>query len=315
MADIKLIAEHYPAMRDLRDSETVGFRGDVLCYWPNLDKPSFSTDAQGFRHSILAGRKYSLVDCTQSPRYGVVLGPSTMFASGFAGNDRTMASRLSERFGFPFANGAMPGGNSRNLNALLVGILAAARQPPAVIILSNGGDLANFCDTGFADPVFGSPNHVQIKAIRDTGLAADLEAAFSRLLVFTRLWTSMTAGLCKARKIPLVLLHQSTFFEKTEPSAAERHFKLGEPSRRGHQQLFANFRTFNSRFFANRQQLAKELGLPIAGVGLTDRLVFVDEFHLHADSLKLLSDSVGDVIEPLLGGGKPKTAKKKAPAA
>jgi len=197
----------------------------------------------------------------------------------------------------------------------LVGILAASRQPPAVVVLSNGGDLANFCDTGFADPIFGSPNHVQIRGIRDTGLTANLETGFSKLLVFTRLWTSMTAGLCKARKIPLVFLHQSTFFEKKEPSAAERRFKLGEPGRAGQQQLFANFRTFNSRFFANRQDLAKELGLPIAGVGLTDQFGFVDEFHLDADSLELLSDAVGEVIEPLLGAAKPKATKKKAPAA
>jgi hypothetical protein len=244
-----------------------------------------------------------------------VLGPSTVFGSGLTGNENTMPSMLSERFGFPFANGAMPGANSRNINSLLVGLMAAAKQPPAVVVLSNGGDLANFCDTGFADPIFGSPNHVQIKAIREAGVEPDLDAAFVKLLVFTRLWTSVTVNLCRSRNIPLVFLHQSTFFEKSAPTALEREFKLGQPGRPSQQQTFANFRQFNARFFAHREELAKELGVPNAGLGLTDRLTFIDEFHLDVDGLKLLGGAVGDAIEPLLGGGKPKTAKKKASAA
>jgi hypothetical protein len=314
MADINLVGEHYPAIRDFRLKDLIGFRGDVLSYWANVDQPSFTTDAQGFRHSTLKGRKYSLVDCRQSERYGIVLGPSSMFGSGIAGNENTMPSLLAERFGFPFANAAMPGANSRNLNALLVGLLAAAERPPAVVVLSNGGDIANFCETGFVDPIFGSPNHVQVKGIRESGMKADSQSGFSKLLVFTKLWTSMTASLCKARGIPLVMVHQSTFFEKSEPSAIERHGKLGEPSRIGQKELFANFRRFNRPFFVNRQELAAQLGLPLAGVGLTDRLNFIDEFHLDPDSLKLLSAAVGDAIEPLIAQAKPKAARKKAAA-
>jgi hypothetical protein len=314
MADINLIAEHYPAIRDFRLKELIAFRGDVLSYCANLDKPGFSTDAQGFRHSTLKGRKYSLVDCRQAERYGLVLGPSTMFGSGIAGNEKTMPSLLAERFGFPFANGAMPGGNSRNLNALLVGLLAASERPPAVVVLSNGGDIANFCDTGFVDPIFGSPNHVQVKAIRESGAAPENQSGFSKLLVFTKLWTSMTASLCKARGIPLVMVHQSTFFEKAEPSAIERHGRLGEPRHARQKQLFASFRRFNGPFFANRQELAAQLGVPLAGAGLTDRFNFIDEFHLDRDSLKLLGDAVGDAIERLIAPAKPKPAKKKAAA-
>lgn len=315
MADINLIAEHYPAIRDFRLKDLVGFRGDVLSYWANIDKPSFSTDAQGFRHSTLKGRKYSLVECRQSERYGIILGPSTMFGSGIAGNENTMPSLLAERFGFPFANGAMPGGNSRNLNALLVGLLAASERPPAVVVLSNGGDIANFCDSGIVDPIFGSPNHVQVKALRESGVKPDVQGGFSKLLVFSKLWTSMTASLCKARGIPVVMVYQSTFFEKTEPSTIERHGKLGEPLRVNQKQLFANFRRLNGPFLKARQELAKQLGLPLAGVGLNDRFNFIDEFHLDADSLKLLSDAVGDEVEKLIAPAKPKAGKKKAAAA
>jgi hypothetical protein len=299
MADINKVAEHYPAVRDFRLSELIGFRGDVLSYWANLSKPSFSTDSQGFRHSTFGGKSYSVVECTQSPRYGIVLGASNLFGAGVAGNENTLASRLAERFGFPFANAAMPGGNSRNLNSLLVGLMAGAKQPPAVVVLSNGGDLANFCESGFVDPIFGSPNHVQIKAIREMGLKADTDSHFEALLVFTSLWTSATATLCRARKTPLVMVHQSTFFEKTKPSAIERECRLGEP-RGGQKRLFANFRKYNAPFFAKRRELAERLNIPIAGVGLTDRLGFVDEFHLDADGIKVLSEAVGDSIAPLL---------------
>lgn len=314
MADINKIAEHYPAVRDFRLSDLIGFRGDVLSYWANFDKPSFSTDAQGFRHSTLGGKTYSVVECTQSPRYGIVLGASNLFAAGVAGNENSLASRLAERFGFPFANAAMPGGNSRNLNSLLVGLMAGASQTPAVVVLSNGGDLANFCEAGFVDPIFGSPNHVQMKAIREMGLKADIDSHFEALLVFTSLWTSATAMLCRARKIPLVMVHQSTFFEKSEPSAVERECKLGEPGRAGQKRLFANFRKYNARFFAKRRELAERFNIPIAGVGLTDRLAFIDEFHLDAEGIKVLSDAVADSIAPLLGDAKPAAKKPKASA-
>jgi hypothetical protein len=175
--------------------------------------------------------------------------------------------------------------------------------------------MAIFCETGFADPIFGSPNHVQFKAIREAGLKSDKEAAFSRMMVFSKLWTSVTANLCKSRNIPVVMVLQTTFFEKSEPTELERKFKLGEPSRESQAKLFANFRRFNRRFFDHSLALAKDLGMPVGGAGLAERLSFIDEFHLDADGVELLSEAVGDAIEPLLGGAQTKTAKKKAPAA
>lgn len=311
MADSTKISEHYPAVRDFRPKELILFRGDVLSYRANLETPSYSTDAQGFRHSMLGGKSYSVADCLQSRRYGLILGASNVFAVGLGGNENTMASLLAERFGFPFANASMPGANTRTLNSLFVGLMAGASKAPDVVILSNGGDLANFCDAGFVDPIFGSPNYVQSKIIRKLGLAAEVDDQLDALLVFTSLWVSTMAALCKARKIPLVLLHQSTFFEKSAPTEVERDCKLGETNRRGQMRLFGNFRKFNGPFFAKRQELAKRFDLPIAGVGLSDQLSFIDEFHVDAAGMKVLSDAVADTIAPLVEGGESK-AKAKA---
>lgn len=301
MADSTKIAEHFPAAQDFRMKEITTFRGDVIFYRPNVVKPSFSTDAQGFRHSTFGGRNWSVVECTQSPRYGITLGASNIFAPGVAGNENVIASRLAERFGFPFANAALPSGNSRNLNSLLIGLLAGAKRPPAIVVLSNGGDLANFCAAGIVDPIFGSPNHLQLKNRPRQIPETDMDAEFPKLLTFTALWLSATATLCRMRKVPLVLLHQSTFFEKKRATAVERDCKLGEVKTDKRKRLFSDFRKYGPHFFGRRQELAKQFGLPIAGVGVTDRLTFFDEFHLDADGLGVLSEAVGDKIEPLLG--------------
>ena len=300
MADQSKVLEHYPEMADFRLSELVALRGDVLAYRANLARGAFSTDAQGFRHSTFNGKTLSVADCLQSERYGIVLGPSTFFGVGIAGNDHTIASLLAERFDFPFANAAMPGGNSRNLNALLTGLIAAAKQPPAVVVLSNGGDLANFCEALTADPIFGSPNRMQVKQNLGKGPGTSAEANLPQFLTFTSLWTSATARLCRAYRTQLVLVHQSIFFEKAQPSPVERDCALGQPARGGHQGLFDRFRKFGPPFYARRQELANALGIPLAGLGLADKQTFVDEFHLDRDGTLVLTDDVAAKVEPLL---------------
>ncbi|MEO7654323.1 MAG: hypothetical protein ABIS23_01405 [Sphingomicrobium sp.] len=317
MANYSKIIEHYPEMADFRVSELMGWRGDVLSYRAGLTRGAFTTDEQGFRHSTFNGKPMSVVDCLRSDRYGILLGPSTFFGSGIAGNEHIMASLLAERFGFPFANAAMPGGNSRNLHALLVGLVAGAKQPPAVVVLSTGGDLANFCEAATADPIFGSPNRMQIKAGRTFGQVPTGDGPLQSMLVFTTLWTTATVTLCRAYKSSIVLVHQSTFFEKTKPSRIEQDCALGQPGKGSHDALFTNFRQFNAPFFAKREEIAKRLGIPLAGVGISDRLTFMDEFHCTREATRILSEDVGDKIEPLLTGSslaaKP-PAKAKKPA-
>jgi hypothetical protein len=67
-------------------------------------KTGFSTDAGGFRHSVFRGETFSVADITRRDRYGLVLGPSSVYGFGLAGNENTMPSRLAEHLGFPFAN-------------------------------------------------------------------------------------------------------------------------------------------------------------------------------------------------------------------
>lgn len=301
MADYRKIANVYPAMADFLSFQArIGYRGDVLAYAANTNTPSFSTDQHGFRHSLLDGKSFSFVDCINSEQYGLVLGASNSFGFGVAGNENTMASLLSKRFKFPFANCGMPGANSRNLSSLLISVIATAPRPPSVVILSSGGDLVTFCDASYADPVFGSPNRNQVVAEFDRGRAPpDPEPHVTHLLNFTSLWAAAIARICRRQGANLLMVHQSTFFEKQEPSTQDIEFCLGEPFNVHHQRMFANCRRFNGAFFANRKLVADRLGVPLAGWGSDVQLGFIDEFHLDRASTRLLSDKVGDEIERL----------------
>src|SRR4029079_8913330 len=133
-------------------------RGDVIFYGPNIRCDAFSTDAGGIPHSSFKGETFRGNDCLQRDRYGLVLGPSSVYGFGLGGNENTMPSLLAERFGFPFANVGLPAGNSRNLFSLLMGFVTRATRLPSVVLHLSGGDFTSFCYTGIADPVFGSPN-------------------------------------------------------------------------------------------------------------------------------------------------------------
>jgi hypothetical protein len=310
MANYQKIMQLRPEMADFfRNRHLIGSRGDVLAYWANTRCDSFSIDASGFRHSTFGGKDYSVADCLQGSRYGIVLGASNLFGFGVAGNENCLASLLAERFGFPFANAAMPGGNSRNLHSLLVGLIVGAPQPPAVVVHSSGGDLANFCESSVADPIFGSPNRTQLKALEESGVVSNPDENFPRVLAFTCLWTSALATVCRVYGAGLVLVHQSTFFEKTKPTPVELECGLGEPPHPKQERQFANHRKYNEPFFAKRKSIAEQLGIPLAGWGLTDQLGFLDEFHCDRDGIRLMSQAVGDKIEPLLPRKPRKTVK------
>lgn len=317
MADYQKIIELRPEMREFfANRKNIGFRGDVLAYRANERGEGYSTDSAGFRHSTLGGKEYSVPDCLRSDRYGIALGASNLFGFGVAGNENCVPSLLAERFGFPFANATMPGGNSRNLQGLLVGLIAGAGHPPEVVVFSNGGDLAGFCECGIADPVFGSPNRSQIKGEvgKSAPLFTDPDAAFVRLKAFTRLWTSAVASTCRVYKVPLVLIHQSTFFEKKKPTAIELECGLGKPFHPSQERSFAAFRKFDEPFYAERKAIADRLGVPLAGWGMQDELTFIDEFHCDAEGVRVMSKVVGDEVERLLSGS-PADQNAEAPAA
>ena len=317
MANYEKIIELRPEMREFFENRTkIGYRGDVLTYWANQQAQGYSTDSAGFRHSTLAGKQYSVAECLHSGRYGIVLGASNLFGFGIAGNENCMPSLLAERFGFPFANATIPGGNSRNLESLLLGLIAGAPRPPAIVVMSNGGDLAGFCECGIIDPIFGSPNRAQLKAGAGNSVPidTDLDRNFTRLKAFTGLWTSAVATVCQVYKTPLVLIQQSTFFEKTKPTAAELECGLGDPFHPSQQRSFANFRKFDEPFYAERKAIAERLRIPLAGWGMQDELTFIDEFHCDAGGVRTMTKAVGDEVDRLLSVS-PADQKAEAPAA
>ena len=313
MANYEKITELRPEVADfLENQRKIGLRGDVLTYWPNTHCDSFSTDSAGFRHSNFAGASYSLSDCLRSDRYGISLGASIMFGFGIAGNENSGPSIAAERFGFPFANASMPGANSRNLHSLLTGLLSGSKRRPEVVVFSNDGDLGGFCSSSMADPIFGSPNISQLRTVQKNGESADPDRNFPSLLSFTSLWTSAIARLCRANRIPLVLLHQSSFFEKAAPTETELACGLGQVFYPWQELQFANHRKFNKPFFAHREALAKALGIALAGT--TDDVTFLDEFHADKEGTRRVTEAVADTVAAVLVG-QPAEETRSEPAA
>jgi hypothetical protein len=290
-----------PEVREFVRNRKWVHRGDVVTYGPNIRCESFSTDAAGFRHSVHGGRTLSVGDCLQSKRYGVVLGPSSVYGFGLAGNENTMPSLLADRFGFPFANVGLPEGNSRNLFSLLTAFIARAPQPPAVVLHISGGDFTNFCYTSIADPVFGSPNLMQIQqVVKERGGRLPAQPQIKPLLAFTTLWIRAIVQLCGLRRIPLVLGNDTTFFEKQEANAIERECELGKPFNPAQQRQFAIHKKFGDEYHAQRVSIAQALNVPLAGPGLTNDIGFIDEFHYDRDGTRALCDDFAGAIQTLL---------------
>lgn len=301
MADYQKIARLRPEVRDFIRFRRWVHRGDVIFYGADIQCDSFSTDARGFRHSTFGGKTLSVRDCSNSGRYGLVLGPSSVYGFGLAGNGNTMPSLLAERFGFPFANIGLPEGNSRNLFGLLLGIVNRAPTLPAIVLHISGGDFTNFCYTGVADPVFGSPNLKQVGPFLEQRRGKPAEdAQIQPLLAFTSLWIRMIGELCQSRKIPLVLGDDTTFFEKRKPNGVERQSALGVPYNEDQRLQFETHKAFVIDYHTRRKTVAEKFGIPLAGPGKVNTLGFVDEFHYDRDGTRSLCDDFASGIEPLL---------------
>jgi hypothetical protein len=301
MANYQNILRLRPEVREFIRHRRWVHRGDVVVYGPRIRCESFSTDSAGFRHSTLGGETLSLFDCLQRDRYGLVLGPSSVYGFGLAGNENTMPSVLAERFGFPFANIGLPEGNSRNLFSMLLAVIARAPRPPAAVIHISGGDFTNFCYTSIADPVFGSPNLKQIETVlKERGGRPPAAQQIAPLLAFTALWIRSIGQLCRSRGIAFVLADDTTFFEKREPSDLERQCDLGTPFNAAQKVQFATHRSFAADYFARRKAVAEGLAVPLAGPGTTNAIGFIDEFHYDRDGTRALCDDFAAALEPLL---------------
>ncbi len=302
MANYQVIMRLRPEVRPFVRNRRWVHRGDVISYGPNISCEAFSTDAAGFRHSMFKGETLSLTQCAQRERYGLVLGPSSVYGFGLAGNDKTMPSLLAERFGFPFANIGMPEGNSRTMFAMLMAIIARAKRPPSAVVHISGGDYTSFCYTGISDPVFGPPNIKQIAMVTKErgGKLPPPEQQIKPLLAFTSMWITAIAQLCRSAKVPLLLGDDTTFFEKAAPSEFERESELGKPFGANQARQFDCHKKFVLDYHGRRQQVAAKLGVPLAGPGKTNAIGFVDEFHYDGDGTRALCDDFAAGLAPLL---------------
>ena len=301
MANYQAIMRLRPEVREFIRNRKWVHRGDVITYGPNIRCDSFSTDAAGFRHSVHAGKTLSARECREQDRYGLVLGPSNVYGFGLAGNENTMPSLLAERFGFPFANIGLPEGNSRNLFSILAAFVARAPKPPAVVVHISGGDYTSFCYTSIADPIFGSPNLLQIRQVmKERGGKAPAQPQIQPLLAFSSLWIRSIAQLCRLHKIALVLGNDTTFFEKRKPSAIEKQSELGKGFNPAQERQFATHKKFVDDYSERRASVANALGVPLAGPGRSNDIGFIDEFHYDRDGTRSLCDDFAKGIQTLL---------------
>ncbi len=303
MASYESIMRLRPEVREFVRNRRWVHRGDVLFYGPNTRSESFSTDGAGFRHSVFKGKTLGVADTLRYPRYGLVLGPSSVYGFGLAGNENTMPSLLGEKFGFPFANIGLPEGNSRNLFSLLLATLARGQQrPPTAVVHISGGDYTSFCYTSIADPVFGPPNLKQMALVLKErgGKRPSAESQIKPLLAFTSTWIRAIGRLCKASRVPLVLGDDTTFFEKKNPNELEIECKLGQPSNPNQELQFGTHKRFATDYHARRRAVADRLGVPLVGPGLSNDIGFVDEFHYDRDGTRALVEDYAKGLEPLL---------------
>jgi hypothetical protein len=301
MANYEIITQRRPSFREFFLQRRLIHRGDVLFFPANYSSETFSTDGRGFRHTVFGGETLSVAEILKRERYGLVLGTSRSFGIGVEGNENTIPSLLSERFGFPFANVALPQGNSRNLACLFYSFLSRAPNRPSAVVHFSGGDLTGLAYTSFADPVFGSPNPKHAPIVeKEYGGRRPPEKSVNAMLAFTALWTQFIALTCRGQKIPMVLADDSNFFEKKEPSPADVEAQLGTPFHQIETFWFEGYKAFSDRFYERRAAVAKRLGIPLAGPTRPHDLGFIDEFHLDEDGTRTMAGHLGDALEPLL---------------
>ena len=302
MANYETIMRLRPEVREFVRNRRWVHRGDVLFYGANTKGEHFSTDQGGFRHSVFKGKTLGVPEILKYPRYGLVLGPSSVYGFGLAGNENTLPSVLGERLGFPFANIGLPEGNSRSLFSLLMATIARAPRRPSAVLHISGGDYTSFCYTSIADPVFGPPNLKQMAMVMKErgGKRPKSDNQIEPLLTFTATWIRAIAQLCKSARVPLVLADDTTFFEKVSPSEFDKEAELGKPFGKSQELQFETHKKFVEHYHGRRKHVAEKVGVPLVGPGKTNSIGFVDEFHYDREGTLALADDYAKGFDGLL---------------
>ena len=276
-------------------------RGRPCPIGANTRCDSFSTDAARFPSQHTCGQ--GIFGRRLRPERALRDRPGRQqsFGFGIAGNENTMASAACRSASdFPFANATHAG--RQTAATFRRSSSASSRRRPSRRQSSSferRRASTNFCESAIADPIFGSPNRSQLKALKETGGTTCRPA----IRISPACWRSRPCGssalatLCRAYKSGLVLVHQSTFFEKTKPTRLELECGLGEPFHPSQKIQFDNHRKYNEPFYAKRKAIADALGIPLAGWGMTGDLSFMDEFHADAEGTRFMSQVIGDEIE------------------
>ena len=303
MANYRAIMRHHPEVRDYIRLRKWVNRGEAVFYAPNIESAVLSTDPGGHRNGSWNGARLTLADCLAAERYGLVLGSSNVYGFGVPSDGHTIPSRLGRLLGTRFGNISLPEAHSRNLFAILLGILTRAPRPAAVLLLT-GGDFTGWAYSGIADPVFGSPNLLQLeRVIKEQGRPSDPLPGLNAMLAASQLWTQAIAQLCRAWRIPFVLGNDTTFFEKDAPEAYDLDCGLGVAASPPQQLQFDMQRTFGPRFYAQRRQLAARLGVALPGPGPSNQIGFVDEFHYDAAGVDALCAAFAPALDEALRHG------------
>ena len=301
MANYETITRLRPSFSDYKVGKDVFHRGDTLFFPRHHRSPFFSTDGQGFRHTISGQETLTVAQILQRERYGLVIGGSRVFGFGLDHNQRTIPSLFSEQFGFPFANVSLPHASTRNIASLLLAYFTRAPRLPAAVVLITSGDFTNFCYSSIADPVFGSPNPKMLRMVlEEKGGIPDAAASLPALLAFTTLWTRSIAQLCRSRQVPLVLFHDTSFFEKRTPDAWDVECELGTAFVPADARWHATHKAFVGQYLDRREAIARKLEIPLVGEGRVNDLTFIDEFHYDEPGAEAVANDIALTLQTLL---------------
>lgn len=296
MAHWREVINAHPSVRDYIRNRKWSRRGDVVTYMPNQTHATFSIDPLGFRHSVYNGRNFGIKECLESARYGLVMGSSHVFGFGLPSNDKTLSSKISERLGFPFANISFPEADTRTLHAVAMNILYKQAVKPRAIVLLTGGDFTRHAFSADADPVFGSRNVEDANPHDDPKRMLEQAARSTpHALAASALWTGAIIATARAAAVPVIMVDDVTFMEKSQPSAAEILCGLGTAGSSDQIRRFQQQRRYGESFFAMRRKISATEGVALPRVG-ADELDFIDEFHYDSQAIELLSKVIAPVI-------------------